>query len=115
MRRWMIPLLPSLLILLGAFLNILAVTANKGYMPVVLPAGWGNFAPGAILDPRHVAWSAQVHLAALCDWIDWFDGGVCSFGDLCQWAGEALQVPVLFAWAAIHLLEGKKNGEARGF
>lgn len=102
---WWIPLIPSLLIVLGAFLNILAVTVNKGYMPVVIPAGWGSFAPGAIVDARHVSWSSDVHLAFLCDWIQWFDSSVCSPGDMLLFLGDFLQIPVLCFWAAINLFK----------
>lgn len=100
---WIIPLLPSLLVLVGAALNCLAITVNHGLMPYVQDFGFGFVMPGTITDPRHVAWYPGVHLGFLCDWIQWFGESVCSPGDLCLWLGDWLTAPVLVVWAALNI------------
>lgn len=102
MRKW-IPLYPLALFLLGAGLNILAVTVNHGVMPYVQALGYQIFPPGTVTDPRHITWNDHVHLAVLCDWIQ-IDGGVCSIGDCFLWLGEWMEVPALVAWFTLNCL-----------
>lgn len=101
-KNWLI-LLPFALYYLGATLNILAVTANYGVMPFVLPASWEPMSPGTIADPRHIVWHSGVHLSLLCDWIQWYRGNVCSPGDLLLWLGDWLQPYGLGAWVGVNL------------
>ncbi len=88
---WLL-LLPYLLVYLGAALNLLAITANGGLMPFLPHTDW-SVLPGDIPDPRHIVWNAHVHLGAICDWIQWFDGSVWSPGDIFREAGEWLRWP----------------------
>jgi hypothetical protein len=102
MRKNWIILLPFALFYLGAALNVLALTANWGVMPVVIPASWDQVSPGTILDPRHISWHSAVHLAVLCDWIRWYNGMV-SPGDLLLWLGDWIQPYGIGAWVGVNL------------
>lgn len=103
-KNWLI-LLPFALYYLGAALNILAVTANYGVMPVVVPVSWDPLLnqAGVLLNTRHISWHSSVHLAVLCDWIQWFDGSVQSPGDMLLSLGDWLQPYGLGAWVGVNL------------
>jgi hypothetical protein len=94
---WLV-VLPFSLYCFGVFLNTLVMSAN-GSMPVVLPvAELGSHQPGDLLDAAHTAYSADVHLRTLCDWIVIPGIGTASIGDLFLWLGDYLQFPGLIAY-----------------
>lgn len=93
---------PYLIFGLGVLLNVLAITANHGYMPVAASAiivnQFGVTTHGQILDEVHRCMTQSDHLKILCDWIQIPRESVCSPGDLCLWAGEWLMGPSFVAW-----------------
>jgi hypothetical protein len=106
-KRWLLVVGPFLLFWLGAVLNILAISANHGMMPVRIPASWpvlmndGNpISPGMILDEIHIAWYHGVHLWFLCD-IFQRRGDVFSIGDVCLWVSEWITPYCIGGWLAI--------------
>jgi hypothetical protein len=116
LRLWIL-LLPFALYFFGVGLNILVITANHGTMPVVLPLAdkqpqvnmkTGEVTPapeaGDLLDDVHRVYiSEDIHLAALCDWIQVRGVGVVSPGDCLLWLGDWMTYPFVGAWFALLL------------
>ena len=95
---------PYLAFCLGAFLNILVVTANHGYMPVhqsaIIFNRFGVQSSGAVLDEVHRVMQSSDHLKILADWIEIPRRSVASPGDLLLWLGEWLEGWTFIAWLA---------------
>ena len=90
---------PYLIFALGVVLNIIAISANSGYMPVAQSAILGGYVPaGTVIDEVHRVMQNSDHLKVLCDWIQVPRQCVASPGDLCLWAGEWLMGPSFVAW-----------------
>lgn len=69
----------------GGLLNMAAVMANKGVMPVYMPGCPG----GVILDRMHVCADSRNHLLPLIDWF-YFHGWIYSIGDVFIFVGQVL-------------------------
>lgn len=109
--HWKWLFVPTIAFYVGAALNILAITANRGVMPVHCPQqfweAWAsqgmNILPGYTIDEIHSVMKASDHLKFLCDWIVLPRVGIASPGDFFIWAGDYLQIPGLVAYIALVL------------
>ena len=102
--RWKIPFVsflvgPQLTLYIGAAFNQLAMAANGGAMPVLMP-GCSTSSD----DWRHQCMTAATHLKFLSDWIN-LHSVIASVGDLLIWAGDKLTVPCLIIWATLVIRE----------
>lgn len=92
--KWVwLPLLPWFLVWFGSFLNIAAVSANHGYMPVALSIQHPLDDYGDFLDHSHRVWQHEDHLKLFADWIQVPGFGESSIGDCFVWLGEWLGGP----------------------
>ena len=106
--KWFL-LSPFILYGIGAFLNVLAVTVNKGTMPVIMPLSfWQDLAElevklpaGAMIDEVHKIMIHSDRLKFLCDWIQLPHVGTASPGDMFIWLGEWSRDFVIGAWLAL--------------
>ena len=98
---------PYLAVALGSAMNILAVTANHGYMPVasspiIIRALDGVIPyPGIIIDEVHRQMQSTDHLKFLCDWIQIPRLAVASIGDVFLFLGEWLSQWTFITWLAL--------------
>ena len=125
LRLWIL-LLPFALYYLGAGMNILAVTANNGGMPVYMPVTWPGACDesidvfgmklqrhviceeGHVLDHKHIVAGPSTHLVILTDWIQIAGDSVVSPGDCLLWLGDWLTIPMMGAWFGLLLLKEKQ-------
>ena len=113
---WEIVVTPLFLWCLGAFLNLLVITANMGAMPVIHPhvywmllgANHVVLPPGALTDEVHKVMVHGDHFRFLADWIQIPDVGTASPGDVLIWLGESLKVPAIVAWLTTLTLRTEK-------
>jgi len=103
LRLWLL-LTPVALYSIGALSNIIAISANKGEMPVTVPQAFtAGKDPGSLLDDDHVVWSDEVRFRILCDWIRVPHSSVISPGDVLLYASDYAAVPCVAAWFALVL------------
>lgn len=103
---------PYLIYGLGIALNVIAITANHGFMPVVYSAIFRSdmiIFPGMRIDEIHRVMQSTDHLKILCDWIQLPRTAVCSPGDVCEWLGDWLMGPAFIAWLTLLWKDANEN------
>jgi hypothetical protein len=105
-KYWPLLLGPTLLYFFGAFLNVIAISANHGQMPVLTPdCRMLTSMAEERTDFIHTCMTSSTHLKFLCDWIVLNGVGVFSIGDGFLLLGDSLYSYGLIVWAALVILD----------
>jgi hypothetical protein len=95
-------IVPALLWFLGYSMNVAAVTANSGYMPVQGYTECVGNAAAERGDVIHVCMDKTSHLKILSDWV-YSPLGTASPGDMLIYGSEYIFYPCLFIWLGLIL------------
>lgn len=86
---------------LGGAMNLIAIAANQGTMPVLWPAGCALWEA----DILHSCMTKATHLKWMCDWLVLKGLGVASIGDLLVLWSEDIKIPFLYVWIVLVIKE----------
>lgn len=82
-------------------MNLIAMAANHGTMPVLWPAGcalWDS-------DVLHSCMTKDSHLKWMSDWLVLKGLGVASLGDILVLWSEYIKIPFLYVWIVLVIKE----------